>query len=305
MAQNALPQGGKLRIARMPDRLKFSDNGQTVGEFVFRDEVIRRPYFANLIAPNGLQVTRNHPPLENVDATDHDTMHPGIWLAFGDISGHDFWRNKAAIEHLGFTTEPAVAKEEIRFATESRLLTAEGKELCRMDSRFLLANRPSGRLLIWDAAFHSDENDFSFGDQEEMGFGARVASAFTEKNGGRITNSKGQQSAAKTWGQPALWCDYSGTSNGKHGGITLMAAPENFRESWWHNRDYGVFVANPFGRAAMKQGTKSEVLVQRGKALRLGFGAVLHDGEDYKPEAGYKAFQSEWKNWPAKDLPTR
>ena len=27
-----------------------------------------------------------------------------------------------------------------------------------------------------------------------------------------------------------------------------MPAPSNFRTSWWHNRDYGVFVANPFGR---------------------------------------------------------
>jgi hypothetical protein len=46
--------------------------------------------------------------------------------------------------------------------------------------------------------------------------------------------------------------------------VTLLAAPANFRGSWWHNRDYGVFVANPFGREAMKQGDRSEVRVARG-----------------------------------------
>ncbi len=55
-----------------------------------------------------------------------------------------------------------------------------------------------------------------------------------------------------------------------------MAAPGNFRRSWWHNRDYGVFVANPFGRAALKQGTPSAVVVPRGQSLRLEFSAEIH-----------------------------
>ena len=47
---------------------------------------------------------------------------------------------------------------------------------------------------------------------------------------------------------------------------------------WWHNRDCGVFVANPFGREAMKKGPKSALTVKRGEALRVGFGAVIHTG---------------------------
>ena len=55
----------------------------------------------------------------------------------------------------------------------------------------------------------------------------------------------------ETWGQPARWCDYTGTDPGS-GGILLMAGPDNFRESWWHDRDDGAFVANPFGRESMR-----------------------------------------------------
>jgi hypothetical protein len=45
----------------------------------------------------------------------------------------------------------------------------------------------------------------------ELGFGARVTTAITEKSGGIITSSTGLKTAKNTLGQPAEWCDYSGT----------------------------------------------------------------------------------------------
>ena len=76
-------------------------------------------------------------------------------------------------------------------------------------------------------------------------------------------------------------------------GITLMADPANFRPSWWHNRDYGVFVANPFGREAMNQGAKSAVTVKRGDSFRLRFAVAIHSvgpGANHEPQAAYRAF---------------
>ena len=70
----------------------------------------------------------------------------------------------------------------------------------------------------------------------------------------------------------------------------LLTGSKNFRESWWHNRDYGVFVANPFGRAAMKQGTKSAVSVNKGESLRLVFGAMMHDANNFDPATEYRHF---------------
>ena len=95
-------------------------------------------------------------------------------------------------------------------------------------------------------------------------------------NGGTITSSDGSTSATKTWGQPAAWCAYSGTVNGRRAGVKIIPDPANFRPCWWHNRDYGVFVANPYGRAAMKQGEPSRVEVKRGESHRLRFTVVLH-----------------------------
>lgn len=271
-----------------PDRLVVTRAARPVAEFVYADPKILRPYFANLHAPSGGRVTRTHPPIPGTDATDHDTMHPGVWLAFGDLAGQDFWRNKASIWHVRFLTEPRATKDAVSFATESRMRTADGTDLAKMTCRFGLTARPAGWLLTWDATLSADVRELVFGDQEEMGFGARVATELTEKNGGTVRAANGKTGAKSAWGHPAAWCDYA---DGQRG-ITLMAAPGNFREPWWHTRDYGLAVANPFGRAAFKQGARSEVTIRRGEELRLVFGAVVHAGAGYDPTAEYAHFRA-------------
>jgi putative membrane-bound dehydrogenase-like protein len=288
-ASNSEPSSSGFGVDQQDDRLRISLDGKGIVEFVFRDDKILRPYFANARLADGRQVTRNHPPVKGEDALDHDTMHPGIWLGFGDISGHDFWRNKAAMEHVRFVSEPQIADGRLTFSNECRLKTGSGQVLGSLTNAFTLMRRPSGWLLVWDATFHADQGPLVFGDQEEMGFGARVATPFTEKNGGVIRSSSGKQTAKETWGQPAKWCDYSGTGP-KSGGIQLMSREKNFRESWWHNRDYGILVANPFGREAMKQGPKSSVEIRKGQALQLRFGALIHDDQQIDLAGEYKVF---------------
>jgi hypothetical protein len=271
------------------DRLSISLGKQAIADFVFQDPKILRPYFSNLKTSDGQQVTRNHPPREGQDAMDHDTMHPGIWLAFGDISGNDFWRNKASIAHRVFAETPVVSGNELRFTTESDMLGTDGRVLSVVTNRIRLLARPSGWMIVWAATFQA-ERDIVFGDQEEMGFGARVATELTEKNGGTMINSTGLTSAAKTWGQPAVWCDYHGKVADREMGVMLMASSANFRESWWHNRNYGLMVANPFGRKAMKQGELSAVLIKQEKSLELTFGALIHSGPGVDRDAEYAHF---------------
>ncbi len=289
-AADEWPKGKGFQVEQKSDRLIISHDGQPVAHFVFQDDKILRPYFAHVHTPGGGQVTRNHPPIPGKDATDHDTMHPGLWLGFGDISGTDFWRNGGRIEHVRFSKPPEVKKGRLRFTTESNLVTPDKTPVAMLTNQITLAEEDGAWQVTWEARFHAEKGDVTFGDQEEMGFGARVATLLTEKNGGSIRNSAGQKTAKKTWGQPADWTDYSGSLDGQAAGITLMAAPGNFRPSWWHNRDYGLVVANPFGRAAMKQGDKSTVTLKQGDTLRLVFRAVLHRGEGYDPARSFTRF---------------
>lgn len=102
LAAEALSPGRSWGFEDRGELLVLRLRGEPVAEFVYRDAKVLRPFFANLRAPGGVTVTRHHPPLAGTDATDHDTMHPGVWLAFGDINGEDFWRNKGRMEHVRF-----------------------------------------------------------------------------------------------------------------------------------------------------------------------------------------------------------
>jgi hypothetical protein len=109
-----------------------------------------------------------------------------------------------------------------------------------------------------------------------MGLGIRVATPIIEMNGGKITSSTGLETAKHTWSKPFDWCDYSAVVEGRYAGVTLMPHPANFRPSWFYNRDYGLMVANPLGRQAMRQGDESRVDVKQGEKLRLRFGLLVH-----------------------------
>jgi hypothetical protein len=283
-----------LAVEPKADRLVITDGGRPVATYVFRDDKILRPYFAHVHAPGGIQVTRSHPPVAGADATDHDTMHPGVWLAFGDLNGHDFWRNKGKIVHERFVEPPAVQGGQVTFKAENTLQTAGGERICEQTSRVTVAARPSGYLLVWDSTFKSDQREFVFGDQEEMGLGVRVATAITEKSGGVIRNSAGEKGATATWGRTADWSDTSGVIGGRRAGVLLMPDPGNFRPSWFHNRDYGLMAANPFGRNAFTRGEKSAVVVEKGESFRLRFGLLIHaaaPGQEVDLEAEYEHFK--------------
>jgi hypothetical protein len=205
-------------------------------------------------------------------------MHPGVWLAFGDLNGHDFWRNKARIVHVRFVEPPAVRDGQVTFTAENTFRAAEGAEVCKQTSRLALAARPAGYLMIWEATFRPVQRDLVFGDQEEMGLGVRVATPIGVKRGGAIRDALGRRNEREMWGNAADWCDYSGTIAGRHAGITTMCDPRNFRPSWYHARDYGALVVNPFGRQAFRKGPASQVVVKPGESFRLRYGVLLHAG---------------------------
>jgi methane monooxygenase PmoA-like len=265
-----------LHAVKEETRLVITAGTRSVATYVFADDTIPRPYFTAMHAPGGAEVTRRHPPREGTDATDHPTMHPGLWLAFGDLGGADFWRNQGRVEQERFTTEPQVKADVLRFAVRNRYLDKE-RVVCQEDAAYSLSVAGGGYLLSWDSTFSGSE-PFAFGDQEEMGLGIRLATPLCVKGAsGTITTSEGKRNEKEAWGTQAAWCDYSGVSDGRRVGILLVPHGENFRPSWLHVRDYGLAVANPFGRKAFTRGEASRVEIKPGERLRLRFGLWIYD----------------------------
>ncbi|WP_428306940.1 DUF6807 family protein [Lacipirellula sp.] len=279
----------RIKIARSVDSLKITVGEAPFATFVYRDEKITRPYFAHVRAPNGVQVTRSYPPVEGSDPTDHPEFHPGIWLAFGDVSGSDGWRLKAPVRFERFVEEPHGGAGEGGFAAEfSHRDQADPEQvICRELLRCDLRATHEGTLLLWDSTFTGDR-EFAFGDQEEMGLGVRMATPLRAEQvskfhlpagNGEIVTADGKRNEREVWGTSPAWCDYRGVVDGKPAGVAIFCHPENFRPSRFHVRDYGLMVANPFGKAAFKAGEPSRVTVRPGEELRLRYGVLVHGGE--------------------------
>jgi len=291
------------------DRIVVMRDGQPVGEYVFRDPRITRPYWASLRAPDGTQVTRRHPPVAGADAVDHDTMHPGLWLAFGDLNGVDFWRNKGRIEHVRFVHEPETDAEGVSFVVEDRYLAPTGEEVCRGVSEFRVvagdALEPGvpGTVILIATTLRSNQAPLVFGPQHEMGLGIRVATPLVVKNGsGTISASHGGRNEAGTWGRVGTWWDYSGTLDGTLAGILLAAAQDNPRAVWAHARDYGFLALNPTDRPRRPvDGEPSEPFtVAKGDALRLKFAVLLHAqpaADAWSPETAGRAVAATLDAW--------
>lgn len=282
-----------VALKESPGQVEIAVGGEPFAIYVYADKKISRPHFAHVKAPGGKQVTRNHPPVAGQDSPDHDTFHPGIWLSFGDINGSDFWRLATPVKFSKFTKPPAGGPGHGGFTARYDYIDQAdpSRVVCHEDFSCDIHAVPAGVLMVWDSTFTSDK-PFTFGDQEEMGLGFRIATALRAEReseiglppgNGEIVNSHGARNEDEIWGNTADWCDYSGVIDGQRLGIATFPHPKNFRPSWFHSRDYGMLAANPFGRAAFGKGDKSAVTVQPGEKFRLRYGVLIHAASEDAP----------------------
>lgn len=260
-----------------------------VAQYIWQDENLPRPYFRQITTPDGIQVSRNYPtdPVADKGNDDHATFHPGAWLAFGEAGGADFWRNKAVVRHLTFLAPPKTGKGSGTFTVINAYDTIgdDPKTLFTETCAYTVAAAKDGYVIIAESEFKPEDEAFTFGDQEEMGFGVRLATPISVKHGGGfIRNSAGGEQEAGTWGKNAQWCAGYNKLGERWAGMSVMASPDNFRESWFHSRDYGLIVANPFGKKAMT-GPKDDAVakdstpVEKDGTFKIGFGVFVFSTE--------------------------
>lgn len=296
LAGSNLAADPTIRFAMEERQVRIYVGSQEVADYVFLDRDISRPYFAHVKTLSGKQVSRNHPPREGVDKMDHANLHPGIWLSFGDINGHDYWRLKAKTKHVRFLEPPEVVADVGKFRVLNHYLATDSdavvcSEVCEVQVTLV----DGGYRITMTSEFKATEGELRFGDQEEMGLGVRVATplAVEKKLGGRILDSENRINGANVWGKTAKWCDYAGPLDGNWVGMTILTSPKNFRPCWSHARDYGFVAMNPFGLNAFTQAATNDVIVKMGESLRIGYAVVVHESvkeSGFKAQAAYEQF---------------
>jgi hypothetical protein len=268
---------GEFKIETTPDWLVLYQKTGPLITFVTRDPKVTRPYFMHWHAPDGFLLTRRFPPVEGFDATDHDTMHPGIWLSFSGVSRTDFWRNKATTYFDGFVEQPFTRQDVAGWSFRNRYPISSGSTMTE-ECTIRFIERANRTLLAWDSEFTAD-GDVIFEDLEEMGLGIRVATGLSVKKGGTMRNSLGNENEKGVWGKQADWLDDSRVIDGTRHGILLVPHRDNFRRSFFHARDYGMMTANPFGTNSFTKEGDGSYKLEAGKNLRLRFGLFAYVGE--------------------------
>lgn len=270
---------GRIELKKNNHQLTVLYDGQVIAEYCFDDPQVSHPYWRQFRTLSGIQLTRNHPPKEGSDATDHVGMHSGAWLAFGDVSGNDYWRLKAKVQQKELIVTPVDETGVSSFRVKNDWLSQNNDAvILKEETQFRFRLVGEGYLLEWDTSLVAASGDVVFGEQEEMGLGLRVATplAVDKKLGGRMLDSEGRLNGKAIWGQTADWCDYSGPLEGVWGGITLLVDTKNGRQCRCHARDYGFLALNPFSTQVFTGGQPTPFKLDKGQNVRLRFGLYIH-----------------------------
>lgn len=260
---------------------------------------VRVPYLWPVRGPGGVEMTRAYPvgPEREGEAKDHP-HHTSLWLAHGDVNGHDFWHAKGKtprVEVVG-TPKAATKKGVTTVDMTADWIAKPGEALLRETRRMTLSEADGVRRIEIDVRLEALV-DVTFGDTKEGTFALRLHPALRLKGEvakGHALDSEGRKDRA-LWGKRSRWLAYHGPIDGKEVAVSVFDHPDNLRHpTWWHARDYGLVGANPFGvhDFEKKPAGTGDFELKKGKTLRMRYRVQLHAGA---PDA--EALEAQWRAW--------
>ncbi|MFM7128196.1 MAG: DUF6807 family protein, partial [bacterium] len=276
---SARDSANKLNLKQSAHSISISLADKPITTYVFHDDQVKRPYFKDVFTPGGLRVTRHFPPDPKTEATDHPTMHPGVWLAFGRLNGQDYWRNKVVVLHKSVEIHNQNSPETCGFHVTNLYLKEGGSDVLLYESAHYDFSLSGGKIIWkWNSEIKSASGPILLGHQEEMGLGIRLSNDLTVKKGpAHLANSVGGIDEKGTWGKNAeWWAAYRTEQGGGLTGVMLRARSAPVLPFWGHTRDYGLIVANPTSLPNQKPDV---IEIKPGESLKLQFEIILFDND--------------------------
>jgi hypothetical protein len=294
----------RLTVSEEPDGATVYVDGEVFTRYLKRSGT--RPVLWPLNGPTGAKVTRTYPvggrgPGEEVDHVHHRSM----WFGYEGVNDGDFWHEPEPAVARHYEIGSVAHREFVRLDSNDKTavigarndwLNASGDCIAH-DQRLLEFGATNDarwidfRIRLWSA-----DGPLTIGDTKEGMFAVRVGSTMRvdAKQGGRIVNSRGGVDDA-TWGQEAEWVDYHGPVDGERVGIAIFADPSSkYGVPRWHVRPYGLFAANPFGKAPYSGNAddKGGLVVPADESVDLRYRLYLHRGDERegKVTEAYAAF---------------
>jgi hypothetical protein len=279
------------------------------------DASLKKPVLYPLRSASGTIVTRGWPleprPGERVD-------HPhqvGLWLNYGDVNGLDFWGNsdeikpeeapkKGTIVHRGVVTAQGGA-DSGTLTADMDWTSARGDVLLHERTTFVFRGDDTTRSVDRMTTLTAAGSRVVFNDTKEGMFGLRVArqleqpsttpEVFTDAAGnatavpvldntgitGLYTSSQGK-TGDDVWGTRSPWMMLRGRIGGHPVTLAILDHPRNpGYPTYWHARGYGLFAANPLGRASFTDGRQPPftLTVEPNTAVTFRYRLLIIDGQ--------------------------
>lgn len=302
----------EVQLTELEDRVRIEIGGELFTEWRHGDWMA--PYLYPVIGPNGVNLTRHYPMVEDFPNEDHDhPHHRSIRFSHRGVNDYMFWSpqtGKGAGEARIVLDEIIEAKSG---ATGELILRnqwlGDGEPVLTETVRLRVIPLENREVLMdYDVTLLGEsEKGAHFVDEKDGGLSVRVAGTMKvadrkgNKVGGHILTSRGHRDQ-EAWGKRAEWADYYGKDpEGGLVGIAIFDHPDNLRfPTHWHARTYGLIAANRFGKGFFeaKKGAKKgdgDYTLKKGEELTLRHRFYFHHGtpEDAGVEEQYRAYAEE------------
>ncbi len=293
-------------------KIDITYDGKLVTAYCYFDST-EKPVLFPVKTLSGLTVTRGYPVAPRVgERTDHPHQL-GLWFNYEDVNGLDFWNNSSAIEAARKDKYGSVKHQRVlsKFAegkkatlsTLSHWVNQGGDVLLEETTTFTFL--ASGQDIIIDrkCELKAVAKKVVFRDVKDGLIAIRVArslempseqkSRFIDANGrettesavnsegvtGMYVNREGNTGDA-VWSSKSIWVQLYGTVQESPVAIIIIDHPSNpGYPAYWHARGYGLFGANPLGRAIFSKGKEAlNLTISRGERVEFRYRFIIHDG---------------------------
>ena len=262
----------------------ISVDGKPFAVFQYGVEA-NKPFLSPLRSASGKTVTRLF-PMQVVPGESRDHLHHrGLWFSYDDVNGVKFWENDPSYKRgkIGKIVVKSVKWKDGAAGTLTALMDwqdPDGKSLLS-ESREMTFSGDAKLRTVDTKITLTAATDVSLGDTKEGAFAIRLAEAFTEKRGMKMTDSEGRAGMVNIWGKRAKWVDYQADLDGEKLGVAIMDHPGNPHfPTYWHARDYGMFSLNPFGQKSFDPSAAENITkLSKGQKLAFTWRLVIHPAE--------------------------
>ncbi|MBN1846736.1 MAG: PmoA family protein [Sedimentisphaerales bacterium] len=286
------PAPAAVELKSEPNRVEVLIDGKLFTRYLYLPQ-LTKPVLFPLHSAGGVAMTRSF-PFEKVagESTDHP-HHTGVFFTYDEVNDDGFWNNTTSppqIKHVKFTEQKS--GPEGRLGVLLDWVGKSGKTLLQEERTMVFSSEGTNWIIDFDITLKAQDQPIVFNDTKEGMFAVRVAPFLREKEGtGRYLNSQGEQTEQDTWGKRAKWMRLEGEKDGKHLGIAILYHPRSVNyPTYWHNRAYGLFAANPLGQLVFQKSRQEEhpkplrLTLQSGQSAFFKFRLIVYEQEQGVPE---------------------